>query len=152
MQHVFVRFLKESSAWKKSFRDYLTFSSYSEKILVIPNNISHLATAINNVRNQTIVLNHPRAMRYISFPLRQIHLDTLRVNLHSFGKQRNISQDFTWDAPSLCTLQNFCNLWQTFDIWVRKSNNLQYNTLGHWVHHLIGQVSDGPSIILIDWK
>jgi hypothetical protein len=31
-----------------------------------------------------------------------------------------------------------------------KSDNLQYNMLGHWVDHLIDQVSDGPSIILID--
>ena len=31
-----------------------------------------------------------------------------------------------------------------------KSDNLQYNTLGRWVDRLIDQVSDGPSIILID--
>ena len=33
---------------------------------------------------------------------------------------------------------------------IQKSNNLQYNTLGHWVDRLIDQASDGPSIILID--
>ena len=33
-----------------------------------------------------------------------------------------------------------------------KYDNLQYNTLGRWADHLINQVSDGPSIILIDWK
>ena len=33
-----------------------------------------------------------------------------------------------------------------------QSDNLQYNTLGHWVDCLIDQTSDGPSIILIDWK
>ena len=27
-----------------------------------------------------------------------------------------------------------------------------YNTLGCWVARLINQASDGPSIILIDWK
>ena len=32
----------------------------------------------------------------------------------------------------------------------QKSDNLQYNTLGRWVDRLIDQVSDGPSIILID--
>ena len=31
-----------------------------------------------------------------------------------------------------------------------KSDNLQYNTLGRWVDRLINQLSDGPSIILID--
>ena len=31
-----------------------------------------------------------------------------------------------------------------------KPNNLQYNTLGPWVDHLINQVSDSPSITLID--
>ena len=31
-----------------------------------------------------------------------------------------------------------------------KPNNLQYNTLGHWVDCLINHMSDGPSIILID--
>ena len=33
-----------------------------------------------------------------------------------------------------------------------KSDNLQYNTTGCWNDCLIGQASDGPSIILIDWK
>ena len=33
-----------------------------------------------------------------------------------------------------------------------KSDNLQYSTLGRWVDCLINQASDGPSIILIDWK
>ena len=33
-----------------------------------------------------------------------------------------------------------------------KSENLQYNTLGHWVDRFINQGSDGPSIILIDCK
>ena len=33
-----------------------------------------------------------------------------------------------------------------------KSDNLQFNSLGRWVVRLIVQVSDGPSIILIDWK
>ena len=33
-----------------------------------------------------------------------------------------------------------------------KPDNLQYNTLGRWVDRLIDQASDGPSIILIDWK
>ena len=31
-----------------------------------------------------------------------------------------------------------------------KSDNLRYNTLCRWVDRLIDQVSDGPSIILID--
>ena len=31
-----------------------------------------------------------------------------------------------------------------------KSDNLQYNTLGRLVARIIDQVSDGPSIILID--
>ena len=33
-----------------------------------------------------------------------------------------------------------------------KSEKLQYNTLGRWVDFLNDQASDGPSIILIDWK
>ena len=33
---------------------------------------------------------------------------------------------------------------------LKKSDNLQYNTLGRWVTRLIDQASDGPSIILID--
>ena len=33
-----------------------------------------------------------------------------------------------------------------------KSKNLQYNNLGRWVDHLIDQVSDGPSISLLDCK
>ena len=33
---------------------------------------------------------------------------------------------------------------------LKKSDNILYNTLGRWVDHLIDQVSDGPSIILID--
>ena len=32
----------------------------------------------------------------------------------------------------------------------QKSDNLQYNTLVHWVNRLIDSASDGPSIILID--
>ena len=35
---------------------------------------------------------------------------------------------------------------------ILKSDNLQYDKLGHWVYHLIDQVSDGPSIILIENK
>ena len=31
-----------------------------------------------------------------------------------------------------------------------RKDNLQYNTLGHWVDHLIDQASDSPSSILID--
>ena len=31
-------------------------------------------------------------------------------------------------------------------------DNLKYNTLGYWVDCLIDQASDGPTIILIDWK
>ena len=33
-----------------------------------------------------------------------------------------------------------------------KSDNLKYNTLGHWVDCLIDQASDGPIIILIEKK
>ena len=40
-----------------------------------------------------------------------------------------------------------CVVWRA-----KKSDNLQYNTLGRWVDRLINQASDGPSIILIDWK
>ena len=29
---------------------------------------------------------------------------------------------------------------------------MQYNTLGHWVDHIIEQASDGPSIFLIEDK
>ena len=35
---------------------------------------------------------------------------------------------------------------------VYKSDDLQYNTLKGWVDRLIDQVSDGPSIILIENK
>ena len=33
-----------------------------------------------------------------------------------------------------------------------KSDNLEYNTLGHWVDRLIDHASDCPSITLIDLK
>ena len=35
---------------------------------------------------------------------------------------------------------------------ILKSDNLQYNTLDCWVNPLSDQASDGPSIILKDWK
>ena len=41
---------------------------------------------------------------------------------------------------------------RTFVVGHHKSDNLQYNTLGCWIERLIDQVSDGPSIILKDWK
>ena len=67
-----------------------------------------------NIRNQAIVLVHPRAMGYISFPLRQIHFDTLRVNLHSFGKQRNISQDFTFNFLHIFDMKSIVKCWKDF--------------------------------------
>ena len=48
----------------------------------------------------------------------------------------------------LCVLQSF-NFTQPK---ILKSDNLQYNMLGRWVDCLSDQASDGPSIILIDWK
>ena len=33
-----------------------------------------------------------------------------------------------------------------------KSDNLQYNTVGQWVHGMIVPPSDGPMFILIDWE
>ena len=42
------------------------------------------------------------------------------------------------------------NVWHNIQASCKKSDNLQYNTLGRWVDRLINQASDGPSIILID--
>ena len=54
-----------------------------------------------------------------------------------------------------CTMDDFgkyCqrNIEEFVSIELYKSDNLQYNMLGHRVDHLIDQASDGPSIILID--
>ena len=45
----------------------------------------------------------------------------------------------------------FLPIWLNQETYL-KSDNLQYNVLGRCVDRLINQASDGPSIILIDWK
>ena len=49
------------------------------------------------------------------------------------------------------TSSRFCLSWKR-EGEDQKSDNLQYNTVGQWVHGTIVPPSDGPMFILIDWE